>query len=68
MAFFETKITDVMLAKCAWLKVLNQHAWVPQPLCLADEDVLLIDFCNVFKQPQGRSYCTRGAASSYITR
>lgn len=50
------------------VKGLNQHAWVPQPLCLADEDVLLIDFCNVFKQPQGKSYCTGGAASSYITK
>lgn len=46
----------------------NQHVWFPQPLCLSNEDVLLIDSRNVFKRPQGKRYCAGGAASSCINQ
>lgn len=54
------------LGKHVWRDVLNQHVWFPQPLCLSNEDVLLIDFRNVFKRPQGKRYCARGTAFSCI--
>lgn len=46
----------------------NQHVWFPQPLCLSNEDVLLIDSRNVFKRPQGKRYCAGGTASSCINQ
>lgn len=39
-----------------------------KPLCLSNEDVLLIDSRNVLKRPQGKRYCAGGTASSCINQ
>lgn len=75
-ARFIAKLTNkcTLIACCsrekkhAWRKVLNQHVWFPQPLCLSNEDALLIDFRNVSNRPLGKRYSAGGTASSCINQ